>query len=73
MRQTAGPAMHPNPLLDPLFREYAVARQRQLLCAALRCRAGRCDGVACVGAEPDSGRLGVEPEPAYTPEKLRAA
>jgi hypothetical protein len=65
--------MHPNPLLDPLFREYAVARQRQLLCSALRCRAGRRDGVACVGAEPDSGRLGVEPEPAYTPEKLRAA
>jgi len=52
--------MHPNPLLDPLFREHAVARQRR-------------DGVACVGAEPDSGRLGVEPEPAYTPEKLRAA
>ena len=57
--------MHPNPLLDPLFREHAVARQRQPPC-------GR-DGVACVGAEPDSGRLGVEPEPAYTPEKLRAA
>ena len=65
--------MHPNPLFDPLFREHAVARQRQPPCAAPKCRAGRRDGVACVGAEPDSGRLGVEPEPAYTPEKLRAA
>ena len=31
--------MHPNPLLDPLFREHAVARQRQPPCAAPECRA----------------------------------
>ena len=28
--------MHPNPLLDPLFREHAVARQRQALPAWAR-------------------------------------
>ena len=37
--------MHPSPLLDPLFREHVVARQRELYAsrtsAALRCRGGR--------------------------------
>ncbi len=65
--------MHPDPLLDPLFGEHVVARQRQLLCAAPRCRAGRCGDLACLGTEADSAGLGVEPEPAYTPEKLCAA
>ena len=65
--------MHPNALLDPLFWKHAVAHQRELLCAALRCRAGRWGDCACVGTEADSAGLGVEPEAAYTPEKLRAA
>jgi len=55
-------AMHAHPLLDPLFSEHVVARQRQ-----------RCGDLACVGTEADSAGLGVEPEPAYTPEKLCAA
>ena len=65
--------MHPNPLLEPLFWDHVVARQLQLLCAALRCRAERRGDLACVGTEADSAGLGVEPEPAYTPEKLCAA
>jgi len=65
--------MHPNPLLDPLFREYAVAVSGSCSARHFGAAQGGGDGVACVGAEPDSGRLGVEPEPAYTPEKLRAA
>jgi hypothetical protein len=65
--------MHPNPLLDPLFREHVLARQQELLCAALRCRAEGCGGAACVSTAADRARLGVEPEAADTPEKLRAA
>jgi len=65
--------MHPNPLLDPLFWEHVLARQQELLCAAPKCRAERCGGAACVGTAADRARLGVEPEAADTPEKLRAA
>jgi len=65
--------MHPNPLLDPLFWEHVLARQQELLCAAPKCRAERCGGAACVGTTAARARLGVEPEAADTPEKLRAA
>jgi len=43
--------MHPNPLLEPLFWDHVVARQLQLLCAALRCRAERRGDLACVGTD----------------------
>ena len=65
--------MHPSPVLDALFWEHVVARQRQLRCAALRCRAARCDDVAGLKTEADSARLGLEPQAPNPPEKLRAA
>jgi hypothetical protein len=65
--------MHPNALLDPLFWEHVAARRRELLSTALRCRAERCGDCGCVSSEADSAGLGVESEPAYTPDELRAA
>jgi hypothetical protein len=65
--------MHPNPLLDPLFGEHVVTRQRQLLCAAPQWPRRACGDLACLGTEADSAGLGAEPEPAYTPEKLCTA
>jgi hypothetical protein len=75
--------MHPNPLLDPFLCDYVAARQQELLDVA---RATRLRGtlvprtrrgdVACAGTDAGGGGsagLGVEPEAAHTPEKLRAA
>jgi len=66
--------MHANCLLDPLLYEYVAAHQQKLLDGApvtlLRGtsvpRRGR-------GASGEAGPLGVEPEAADAPEKLRAA
>jgi len=59
--------MHANCLLDPLLYEYVAAHQQELLDGApvtlLRGTSVPRRGVT----------LGVEPEAAYTPEKLRAA
>ena len=75
--------MHSNLLLDPCLRDYVAARQQELLDVAratrlrgtLVPRTRRGDG-AWGGMDADGGGgadLGVEPEAAHTPEKLRAA
>ena len=73
-------AMHANPLLDPLFWEHVVERQRQLYLPAVPPRHfGAAEGNGARRASSsdadhgDRAELGAEPEAANAPEKLRAA
>ena len=71
--------MHANPLLDPLFWEHVVERQRRLyLPAAPPQHFGAAEGnVARRASSSDAYHgdraLGAEPEAANASEKLRAA
>jgi len=75
--------MHANLLLEPYLWDHVATRQQELLdVARASCLRGtrvpwrRCGDSPCAGADTGAGGssgLAVEPEPAHTPEKLRAS